>query len=204
MAFAQSGIAYVTQPSVSGAARAPVVADHDLVDVGSAVAARVVAGDDGEAGAQRAGALGEAIAVAEAGEGDLDRVDQPVEQVGRRHRRRVGECRGRRSSSPRAASTSMQRKLPALWGTSRRQAVEDADHRAGHRAGLGEVEPERPAVDVVAQVDLDLALVRVDVDRDVDRHLLVGRRAAGRGCSTPAAGRRAARAIAVASCAARE
>ena len=61
--------------------------------------------------------------------------------------------------------TLIRRKLPAFGGTPWSEAVEDADHRAAVRGGLGQVEAAGLAVGVVAQVDLDRRLLGVDLDR---------------------------------------
>ena len=71
--------------------------------------------------------------------------------------------------------TLTRRNVPALCGMSGSMRVEDAGHAVVHGARARLVDAGREAVDVVGEVDLDHARVRVDRDRDVDRDPVGGR-----------------------------
>src|SRR5581483_2728852 len=85
----RDGVA-VRDPAVVLRARgAALRAEELLVHVRAAVLAPVDAGDDGEAGADAACALGETVALPRLGDRPLGRDDEPLADVRRRDRARV-------------------------------------------------------------------------------------------------------------------
>src|SRR5438093_13632192 len=59
---------------------------------------------------------------------------------------------------------------------SRIERIENPGYDVVDRASLGFVEPGRHAIDVVAQIDLDLPFLAVDADLDLDRYAVGNRR----------------------------
>ena len=53
--------------------------------------------------------------------------------------------------------------------------VEDADHRRGPGAGLGQVQAAGQRIHVVGQIDLDPRVLTVDIDGHIDRDAVLGR-----------------------------
>ena len=163
-----TALPYVTQPSMSGPGGAALRAEELLVDVGVVALAPVGARDDGEAGADAARALGQAVAGPGVRDRALGRDDQPLAHVRGGHRARVREARDADDA------VLAQLDLHAAEGAGvvrdvRVDRVEDPGHAVVHRARARLVEPGGQAVDVVGQVDLDHARVGIDRDRHVDR-----------------------------------
>lgn len=156
------------QPAIRRRAAGPAGGGQaDLVDEALAAGRLVAAGDHRQRGRHRQPGLCQAVPVAQLGEGALDRVGEPVGEIGRggRARVRVLDAAGDRArpdlEADRAEAAGVRRDRL-------RQRVEDADHRRGLRAGLAEVEAALQRIDVVAQVHRHPRLGRVDLDRGFD------------------------------------
>src|SRR5262249_17877256 len=113
-------------------------------------------------------ALRHAYPRAELGEASLDRVGDPVGQVGGRSGaavRESGDADGAVLAQPHVNSpepATVRRNISA-------KAVEDADHGGGPGGGLGQVEAVGHAIAILSEVDVDAAVGRPDADADADR-----------------------------------
>ena len=144
----------VSQPSAWGAPAPPVTARMSWLTNGAPSCARVDAGDDGHGGRLRSADLREAEALAEVAECERDEAGSQLGEIGRRCGAAVRVAR----DADDAVLAQVHGEAPEAAGVRRHdgaEPVEDADHRRRPRRRLGEVEPARLAVEVVAQVDLD-------------------------------------------------
>ena len=159
--------------SAVGLRRGRAAVDHQpfLVDVGAAADAPILARDHRRARAHADRALGQAVAIADAGEGGLGGVDDAIADVGRRHRARMRKLR----DAGHATLAQLDREATETALVVRHvgvEAVEHAAQRVGGGAGDRLVQAEVEVVGVVAEIDLDTAGGRVDVDGDLDRQVL--------------------------------
>ena len=148
-------------------------ADEHLVDVGLAVAARVLARDHGETQGLLIAALGHPVRRPDLGEAAGDRVHQPVGDVG------GGDRGADRIAGPAddAAIAQQHPDAPRAALVVRDgvvDVVEDAGAAGGDGAGLAQVQPAVDAVDIVAHIHRDHRRVGIDRHPRPDRNPFVG------------------------------
>jgi hypothetical protein len=103
------------------------------------------------------------------GDGALHGIGDPVGEIGRRHRAGMRVSR----DADHAVLAHADFDPPKAAGIGRhgmvQDAIIDADHRRRARAAFREVQAAGLAIDVVAQVDDDAAVRRIDFELDLDR-----------------------------------